>query len=568
MLSVLLTLFLTPQDQPPQGGPQAVEILSLHSLCGPRTGVTPPPWGTLLTYTDAESRQPDLCLSRDDLQSFDPDVVLELLRSQHAEAVDNGTLQLHYMSGSLRVAGPAPTVALVANQFRGLSQQITRALQVEVVWWDAGSGPAPAGVLGPREYAQFAEQHRALWRSHAAARSGMPVALDQQRWTRYVRDVSVEVAQKAHIAYANTDAFGEGGRVVVVPHSLVGGDDLVVHVQFGLGARRGEVASVPTGISEQADLDVPTLETVFGSCSARLVNGGALCVSTIGHAAGGGNRVLTVRVRSKTPPIEGTGAPVAALPISALTSAALTQRVTPPDPYPAIGDREPARQEVQEEQPGYGHVATDDLLEHLRSSLGEGADEQVQLNVGCGCLFVRADAATIGKVEASLRQLQDRMLRNTTVRHSGTLTASEGTAPATLPLHELVLPTLLGRLAMVSRMLETNVLRDVQVEIAQESTATNPQIEVLQLGTWLRACVTPQDDGMHLQMLAQCAQGEVTAPRRIAPAGALSLPSVASTRTPHDGAVASGQAIEHGDGPTVRIDGRPYRSALVTSVTW
>ncbi len=58
---------------------------------------------------------------------------------------------------------------------------------------------------------------------------------------------------------------------------------------------------------------------------------------------------------------------------------------------------------------------------------------------------------------------QDRLLRNTTVRHSGTLTASEGTAPATLPLHELVLPTLLGRIAMVSRLLETNVLRDVKV---------------------------------------------------------------------------------------------------------
>jgi hypothetical protein len=38
--------------------------------------------------------------------------------------------------------------------------------------------------------------------------------------------------------------------------------------------------------------------------------------------------------------------------------------------------------------------------------------------------------------------------------------------------------------------------------------------------------------------------------------------------TNHDGAVANGLAIEHGDGPAVTIEGRSYRSSITTTVRW
>ncbi len=565
MLSTLLSLALLPQAQDATR-PQAVfERISLQHLCAPQPDLSPLPWGTLLTYLRPEKRL-DLLGVADLPAQFYPEQIVEQLRGLHTQEFEAGTLRLEASGNSLHVFGDGPTVALLREQLRDLGAIITRPLEIEVTLWDAGNAPAPAAVLGPKQFAQFAEQHTAVWHGITSTRSSIAVRLDQQRWTRYVRDVDVEVAQKATIAQPMTDTFGEGVGVIVVPHALVGGDDFVLHTQFALGERRGAVMTMATGSPDQPDLDVPLLETTFGACSGRVANGGALAVSATGLASGGGNRVLTIRVTSKVPPVATGSTELGVFPTSAITRGSLTQLPQPPNPYPQIGDADQPAPSADTEPGGFGMLEEGDLLDLIRGSLGAATETDFNMQMAGGFLLVHADVNKIARVEAVLRPLQERLLRNVTVRHTARLMPTEGTAPT--PWHELVVPTLLGRCATLCRMLETNVLRDVFVEIAQEAVNHDPVVEAMQSGAWLRACVEPLGDGMHLQMLCQEVQAEAPLLRRLVPAGALSLASVGSTRATHNGAVVSGQGIDHGDGPLLRFDGRACRSALVKTVRW
>jgi len=73
---------------------------------------------------------------------------------------------------------------------------------------------------------------------------------------------------------------------------------------------------------------------------------------------------------------------------------------------------------------------------------------------------------------------------------------------------------------------------------------------------------------MYLQLQVQNHHAAIPQARSAVPGGVLMTPEVARTLAGHDGAVANGQAIEHGDGPAVTVDNRSYRSSLGTTVRW
>jgi hypothetical protein len=569
MLSVLLTATLLQQAPVPESGKTVFETLSVQNLCATRSGIAPPIWGTMLTYEPIEGdRRLDLLEVRNEHSQFNPDQILEVLRHLHAAACDDGSLHLEMQESDLRVFGDANTVAQVRDQLRELTRLVARPLEIEAVLWDPGTMPIPEGVLSPQDYSQFAAQHKVLWRSRAEASNSEPVSLDQQRWTRYLRDVDVEVAQKAKISNPVTDAFCEGGRVVVVPHTLVGGDDLVLHAQFGLAERRGPIAVVSTGVPDQADLELPTLETYYGACSGHVANGGALAVSMTGAASNGGNRILTIRASCKVPPAAPHSLALGVFPISALCSLGLTQMLTPPDPYPVIGDSKESAQEVANQSPGFGAMSVDSLMSLVQTAFGADAEDNFMMEETGGYLLVYAEQDKLTRVDAILRALQERILRTVTIHHQNRIARNASSDTPAIVLHDLVVPTLFGRYATACRLLETNVIRDVYSQIAQEAAQNKPRIEALQLGSWLRARVAPDDNSIYLELQAQSAQGEVPSLRRLSPAGTLMPPSVASTRTAHNGTVLNGQTIDHGDGPTVRLEGAAYRSELVTIVAW
>ncbi|MEO6596521.1 MAG: hypothetical protein ABIP94_17355 [Planctomycetota bacterium] len=570
--------------QTPQAPKSALEIVPLQHLCGFRPAIEPAMWGSLL-------RQPnngvchDLLMTGQSTESpIDPEQVVQMLGDLNRCDIDAERLGLTVQGDNVVVHGELAAVARVRQQVDAASAVLIRPLQVEVCVWDATDRDLASPVLGPREYAQFTANRSPLWRRLATTNSGGAASLDRQRWTRYVYDLDTEVAQKQSVSRPQTDAFCEGGRVVVRPHLLVGGDDLVLHVQFGLAQRRGVVRSLPTGLPGTADIELPLLETCFGGCSARIVNGGALAVSLRGNASSGGQIALTVRVMARTPPSAAGPAGVGIFPCSALTHPALTQRVSLPNTPPNDDQEGPS-----DPSPGFGYMETDQLIDLARSALDAQAADSVGIHAAGGYLFVRGEQPDLAAIEALLRSLQDRLLHNVTLRHEARLSARDddaanppGSAPTisaptisapttTTPalLHEIVVPTLLGREVSVARILETNVVRGLDIYIAQEAGALDPNVQTLQIGNWLRARIAPLGSAHHLLLRAVCAQGAIPQARTVMPTGGILMPTdVASTRACHDGPVTSGQSIEHGDGPPVTLEGRSHRSAITTTLTW
>lgn len=560
MCHALLSLSLSFAGLAPQQPPAVLDVLPLQHVCGQRPSVAPPPWATLLRWTDPDSR-PDLLHAREPATPIDADMAVGLLRALHAEASESGKLSIEADATNLILAGDSATVGQIRDEVQQLSAVLTRPIEVQVTLWAAGRSDTVPAVLAPGDWKANFRDRQVIWRSTAMTRSAQPAALDGQRWTTYVRDIDVEVAQKQSTSQPVSDAFCDGGRVVVVPHTLLGGDELALHVQFGFGRKRGPVRTVPTGIAGQSDLDVPTIESTYGVSSARIGNGGGIAITLTGDAAGGGNYILTIRAGSPTPPPTTSLAGISALPCSALTSRAMLQRMAPPNPYPSEGDE--IGFDGNEADGSAGHLGDDRLIDLLHAAIGDDGENELQ--TAGGFLFVRGPEAVRTKVEAVLRALQDRLVRTVVVRHNVALPG--GLEPQTY--HHISAPSLVGREALVARLIETRAIDRLWVEIAQEAAIHNPDVHTLQIGSWLRFCAAPQGEQMNLQMLAQCTHAPMPQLRAVVPSGGNLLPSdVSSTRVVHDGAVANGQILDQGQGPIVAIDGQPTPTDLTTRVTW
>jgi hypothetical protein len=162
------------------------------------------------------------------------------------------------------------------------------------------------------------------------------------------------------------------------------------------------------------------------------------------------------------------------------------------------------------------------------------------------------------------------------VQHLGTLHPAEVPAsgaaagsPGASPLHELVLPTLFGREAFAARVLETNQISGIDVQIAQEAAMLDPLVQALQSGCWLRLRVAPLGDAAHCTSQLRCTHATLPQTRTIMPGGGVWMPSELTIGgSGHTGIVRSGQAFDHGEGPPLAIEGRVCRSALVTTVRW
>lgn len=553
MLTSLLTLGLSLALPMPQGQAPVTEVLPLQHLLGGHATASLPPWRTLLRHPGQDDRTPDLLGLGEEPTVLTTDGALDLLRDLHNEAVAAGKLHLEPLGTGLLAIGEATEIAKVRERLRLAAPLLARPVQIEFAVWDAADRETPNPVLSAAEFTRFFANLTPVSRGTATTRHGAAVALERLRWTRYVRDLDAEVAQKQSMTRPVTEQFGEGGHAVVRAFSLLAADEFAVHVQFAAAQRRGVVRTLQTGMAGAADLELPLLETDCGAFSGRIGNGGALAVTLRGHAAAGGQRIVTVRVSSRTPPANSVQDGLGIFPCAALTTSSLSQ-------LPGLDDGaghsgEPSGAEA--------HIPIESLLDFVRSNLGAETDG-LGLRGGGGFLFASGPGPTLARIEGLLRGLQDRCVRNATVRSTGTLALDAAAAS----LHELTAPTLVGRGLSLARHLETNFLADVWATIAQEASTLDPGVELLQSGCAFTAVVTPTDEGMHLRLQLIDRHAVVPQARSIMPGGVLMTPEIALTRASHDGAVANGQPIEHGDGPNVNLDGRAYRSVLATLVRW
>lgn len=565
MLTLFLpSLLLLPQEPP--ATKSAFEMLSLQALCHEPAACAAPVWGSLLRYVDPDERRWDLVAGVDDPPPLDPDSVARAIATIEAEATDSGVLFVEAVGDNLIAVGERTAVQRVRQLLDSATQIVARPLTVEFAAWDVADRETPAAVLDAAAYEHFVANRPPLWRALATGRPGQAIGLEHMRWTRYVRGVEAEVAQKQSQSRPATERYAQGGHAVVRAHSLVGSDEFAVHAQFAAAIRRGAVRTLQTGMPGGADLDLPTLESAFGACSGRVANGGALAATLRGNPAGGGQLVLTVRVWSRTPPVELGREGTSLLPCSALTSNALSRRIALPDPHDADGESVDG-----DEHAGYGHLDVDHLIDLARNVAADG-DDEASVHFGAGYLLVRGSAAARRRVEALLVGLQDRTLRNVTVQHGALLQVpppAEGeTSPAVNKnLHELVMPTLPGRECVAYRLSETNVVSDVFIQIATEAGTLVPHVDPLQSGVWLRARLAPGAGALHLDLELLHVQAPAPATRAVMAGGGTLMPAeVEGVLLAHHGAVRPGTVIEHGDGAAVTVEGRSYRSSLSTTL--
>jgi hypothetical protein len=555
MIATLLHLALL--VGPPQAptGDAVLELIPLPQACLARTPAPVPPWGSLL-----QVRTEEVALLGDGAAPVPAEDLVALLAALHREAVDGGDLRLELRGPWLLASGSAPVTTQVRRQVADLDGLASRAVRIDVALWPA-IGATPPAFLGPSEFAAWRQERHALAETSVHTHAGTPTAVRRQTWQRYVRDVDCEVAQKAKIPSPITDAYGEGLAALVTTHTLAGSDDLVVMLQFAVGAARGAPRTVATGVPDSADLELPLLETAYGAASGRIRNGGALLLTLRGHPSAGGSFVLTVRATTLQPaPTAPSGCGI--WPLGALVEQGLLRGVTPPPAMPRIGDEQSG---VERSESTPGQLSTDDVHALLQQALGSAADA-CAIAVHGDLLVARGDAAHLRVVDTTLLALQDRVLGNATLHHTGRLRRRDAAASfeAPLLLHEITLPTLLGRIACAARCLETNAVRDVFVEIAQSASITNPCVDRVQSGAWVEALAAAGPTGLRAGIRLQCTHTAIAEPRPIRPTGMLMPEGIASTSATHDGIAAAEQPIEHGDGPAVALDGVAYRSALVT----
>jgi hypothetical protein len=258
---------------------------------------------------------------------------------------------------------------------------------------------------------------------------------------------------------------------------------------------------------------------------------------------------------------------VSLLPISALTTPSLQTRSRPPSGVRGRDDAELATTSITEHS-SFGRLDGDALQELLRGPIAAALEaEGAFLRAEGGYLILRADDTAITATEKTLRALQDRWLVNTDVRAVVDLNESDGTVlggrgAAGPVLHNVAVPTLLGREAVLFRGLETTELHGLEAEIAQEAAITRPVVRTVQSGLWLRARTSPGSHGLWLSSLAQHLVHAEPARRPIESGGFLMLGASEQTHNAFEGEVAANKDVQLGDGPNVSIDGKNFGSSL------
>lgn len=440
---------------------------------------------------------------------------------------------------------------------------LARPVQVELAVWDAASDDAPATTLDAKGYAEFAANRSPLWRAVSTANAGQAVTIEHMTWSRYVRSIEIEVAQKKTMSRPATDRYGEGGCATVRAFSLVGSDDFAVHMQFAIAARRGVIGTLQTGLPGASDIELPQLDSYFGTCSGRIPNGGALAATMRGNSIGGGQVTVTLRVSSSGQSQQLSDKNAVLWPIGALVSDGLAYSADLPDVHSESNKRDFDKASV------YGRIPSDNLKDLIGNTLSAiEEDSEHDLRIGGGYLFVRCSPSGIARVKQLMLSIQQRMLQNVAVQHRAYLqpvTAGQS-QPAGSMLHELSIPTLLGREASVYRLRESNIVANVFIEVASEAGSLSPGMQLLQSGTWLRTRAIPVGKSLHVNLDLLSAMAPVPPMRSVMPGGGVLMQAeVASARNDHDGIITPGRAIQHGDGPRVTIDGREFKSTMSTT---
>lgn len=546
----------------PQQPSNTAELLPLQHICSEEQEQRSIPWGSLLRYAP-DDLQADFVFGNEGRGVISPDTFVDTLHGFLPDAIAEERLFLQLIDRNLLAVGEAELVERVRNLIDEASGILARPVQFELAVWDAASGNGPATTLDADDYAEFAANRSPIWRSVSTANAGQALSIEHMTWSRYVRSIEIEVAQKKTMSRPATDRFGEGGSATVRAFSLANSNDFAVHMQFAVAARRGVIGTLQTGLPGAPDIELPQLDSYFGTCSGRIPNGGALAATMRGNSIGGGQVTVTLRASSTGTSRQLSDKLAAIFPIGALVSDGLAYSTDLPDIHREHSERD------FDEASIYGRIPADSLQDLISNTLSATEeDSEHELRIDGGYLFVRSSPGGIERVKQLVLSMQQRMIQNVEIQHRADLEpVADGTSkPAGATLHALSIPTLLGREASVYRLRESNIVANVFIEVASEAGSLSPGMQPLQSGTWLRARAIPLGKSLHVNLDLLSAMAPVPPMRSVMPGGGVLMQAeVASARHDHDGIITPGPAILHGDGPRVTIDGRAFKSTMSTT---
>lgn len=546
---------LAPQNPATQDPTPVLDFVSLHAACPRLVELQPMPW---LTMLDTEGMQDVLGATGND-HVLAPEQVLGILRTLDRAAYESGELVLDYYDddGALMVRGARETVATVRAQVDTIAATIGRALDLEfAVWASADAAMLPA-VMTPQQYHDFCSGREPLWRRRATTQSSVAVALEGGSRTRYVRDYEVEIAKKAAMQNPVLAQFFTGGVAHVLPFALVGSDEFALHVQAVWAERRDHGDRADLAMQDTAELDAPTVASASAGFSGRIHDGGALCAVFAGDSAAGASCVMTISLRTRAPLPQPQSHPGSrAYPIGAITTMASTSG---PDLPPSAF--EPPNGSSEDASGSFLDSAR--VAELLKTTIPEDQADAVAIEVVNGWLLAHGPEAWCERADAFLTRIQDRLLRTQTVVHE--LRARSADPGRTL-VHRMQLPTLLGRRLQATRRVETPVLHDIDVEVAEDSRIADPIVRTRQLGCWLTGRILRDRNTPELELQILEIAGGPLQDRRLDTLGKIAIGATAAQTARYDGELPLDGTIDHGDGPVLMLEGQACRSVSETSV--
>lgn len=548
---------------PAQDAAKTVVLRPAQQFLRPR-----PPLGTAprCSLLEAPADQPRNLTgaNQDDAEGLDLEALLSML---HRAERDAGRLNWEIGNAGMLLSGDANLVGNCDKELDRLAAAFTRPIAV-TAWLLPETGEPLPSVLDPAALAALHKDGKPLWTQTTRTQPFGQVTLGNERWTRYVRDVDVEVAQKAQIGDPKVDVMLDGIRLSCTVEPLPDGDQLVLDVNLAYGEKVA-MLTVSTGVKDQPDIELPQVRTALAQASARIQNGGALVLQLRSAAGAGPSCRVLLSARFLAPPAAPVGGALLFVPIGALLHQA-----------PAVSIASlPKTPESDVHHPDFlptpaSVFAAEDLGQFLQHSAGDGLDFSVQ----AGFLVLQGDPSQQDRVMVALRRLADLRLQNIELLVETRGAVADATDAGALmpstkapyaPLWRLLLPTLSCRPGAGFVGTEFQSISDFEVEIAQKAAVNNPVPTVYQSGLWSAVRLQPQGTGVYADWLSLVAsQG----PPRLHPLGGvpdgqLGLVDSHLAAFPLQGELEAGQDIDLGDGPVVLVGEQQLRTRQFVRVS-
>ncbi|MEO0478462.1 MAG: hypothetical protein AAF196_03185 [Planctomycetota bacterium] len=405
---------------------------------------------------------------REDYVSIELDALVEVL--DHRFEIFDRDGEIGGSGDLIAVTGPESMVDDVSRSLAVLQDLVRPSIDVRVELWTVGDDLDQAvlpTVLSPAEFQGLQLRGNLLWSSATTTGFSQLMRFSALESKPFVHDHEVEVAKEARAGDPRVRSLicGASARIEIEP--AVAGDGLVL---FGdVSFSRGELGDrfYSLGLDEVGVLDAPRLRSSRATVSARIENGGAMAIWSLGRSGHSPNFVMTVTAnRPAVPSLDG----LQVVPISSLRSGRLTEIAVS---RPSSERRFVGEFDFGEEQESVTWAATEATLESFYS----GLDEEAWMVDAGGFLFVEDQSPLPGR----FRQLEADLHRNVQVDFV-TLADARGSfggqdqAPASI-WDRLVVPCLSSRVSIVSRGTEATEVFDYDVEIAEDSKAMNPNVQ-------------------------------------------------------------------------------------------